>query len=435
MGLNDREIASLIWLGIALLVCILHPSIRPALGGVAKALFQRQIVVVVALLYAYLGLTVWFLHLIGLWDWDQLKNVFLWSLAVGFASLFRISSIADEPHFFRTWLADNLKVIVVVEYFVSFYALPLLAEFLMVPVLFMIVGMVVIGEREPRHRSVVTLLNGLLSLFGLFLLVHAAYNAIADFEGFATMATLRDFYTPIVLSILFVPFIFVMHIYMSYETAFAALPFAINDTRLRRYAKLLVIFAFGPDVELLRRWRRHVGAHHPDDRDDIRRSITETKIGRRRERHPNVVPSDQGWSPNNAKDFLSGIELGTSDYRRQFGEWFANSQPLEIGEGLFPDNLAYNVEGDELVAMRLNLKVNINDPSMPQMSEKRFREAGHILLSKALGEHRISLDRDQFDIRIGPHRISLIKTVWAGGIPGGYDRKLTVEVISPMVDR
>lgn len=428
MELNDREIALLIWLGVAVIACIIHPGIRPGIIGVLKAFGRRQILVVIGLLYVFLGLMVWLLSAVCLWHWDQLKTTLVWSMVVGIASLMQINKIEDQPHFFRDWIRDSLKVVAIVEFVVTFYAFPLWAELILQPLLLVIVGTLAVGKRDPKSEPAVKLLNGLLSLFGLGLVVYAAYMIAVNMDSFLTLDTLRDFYTPIVLSILFVPFIFVLHVYSTYEMSFLALRWAIKDDKLRCYAKHKAILSFGPRVALLRRWQTNLGAHRPDDKEDIRRAIREVKDDRRRERHPIPVPPERGWSPHIAKDFLAEFGLVTKHYHRLYDEWYASSLMLELGKGILPNNLAYYVEGDELVATRLKLNLNVNEVAESAEAEGRFVEVGNALLCKATGNPPLQ-NASAMETVLGKHRIAVKKDEWSGGIKGGYDLMLTIEMV------
>src|SRR5690606_28772164 len=139
---------------------------------------------------------------------------------------------------FRDWIKESLKVVAIVEFVVTFYAFPLWAEVILQPLLLVVVGTLAVGKRDAKNEPAVKLLNGLLSLFGMGLVVYAAYMIAVNMGSFLTLATLRDFYTPIVLSVLFVPFIFVLHVYNTYEMSFLALRWTIKDHKIRRYAKL-----------------------------------------------------------------------------------------------------------------------------------------------------------------------------------------------------
>lgn len=104
MELNTLEIAILIWLATGVAFCVVHPGIRASLKDVLHAVTRWQILLLFGVVYVYTALMVWGLAVISLWDWDQLKNVLIWSVAVGLASLFRLTSIGEDSPFFHDWL-------------------------------------------------------------------------------------------------------------------------------------------------------------------------------------------------------------------------------------------------------------------------------------------------------------------------------------------
>lgn len=429
MELSTREIALLIWLCAVALFGFIHPSTRPSVLHLVKVVFQRQVVVVIALLYVYLGFVVWGISLASLWDWGQFKNTLIWSIAVGMASLFRINEIEDEPHFFRKWILDHLKVIAVVEFIITYYTFPLLIEFLLFPILFVIACAIASGERQEKYRRAASFLSGVLAIFGLALIAYAIYMIVIDFQDFASIRTVQDFYTPIVLSFAFVPFIFVIYIYSSYQRVFGVLGISIKDDRLRRYAKFRSALAFGLNVESLRRWQRNIGIHKLSNRDDIRNAIREVKNGRRRERKPNSVPTEQGWNPYVAKDFLAEQGLRIQEYGRVFDEWFASSVPLKVGGKWAANSLTYYVSGNEFAAERLTLDLAVFNPEISDESDQKFWEIANVLLQKAISKAiQLPTGDDSIIVEAG-HQIRIEKTIWPNGLPGRFERKITISPV------
>ncbi|MBE0689618.1 MAG: hypothetical protein IH587_05790, partial [Anaerolineae bacterium] len=175
MELNNREIATLLWVAAAFIGAVLHRTTREGLLDVTKIFFSRQIMTVVGLLLTYVIAQVWILRLAGIWDCGQLKNTVIWSIAVAFVALFRIPNISDNAHFFRDWIKDNLKLIVLLEFFVSFYTFSLMIELIIIPVVTFAVAAVAVGERDPKLKPATDLFQGLLGAFGMFLIGFGIY--------------------------------------------------------------------------------------------------------------------------------------------------------------------------------------------------------------------------------------------------------------------
>lgn len=429
MELNTREIATLIWACIVILTLLVMPGMRKLLLNICRAFKQKTLLKVLALVFIYIGLMIWFLYTICVWDWDQLKNTIIWTFSVALIAVFRSNNIQGEPDYFRKWITENFEILAFVQFLVTLYTYPIWLELLVIPFVTLLGGMIAVGQHDLKTKSTAEFLNKLLGWLALAFFGTAIVLTIMDFWSYATVQTFRDLYTPIVLTILFLPFIFVLYIVMSYETTFIALHFTIKDERLRRSAKWRSVFAFGPNIELLRRWQRHVGMHRPQNKDELKVGFKDVRDAKRRDSVKIEVLPAEGWSPPIAKDFLYDLGFRTRDYHRSFDqEWSAGSSMIEISDGIIPNNMAYYMHGNKNAVTTLKLKLNVNDPENAPSAEARFAELAATLLNSAIGDASPDLGSDDLDVNIGLHRVRVTKTSWQVGKRSGYDRTLEISV-------
>ena len=384
---NNREIALAIWLIVGIVFVLSQKPIREGFQGVWKTFCQRLILVPLGLMVCYIIFVVFGLHKIGLWDMCLLKNTVLWSISAATVSFFRIPQITEDEHYFRNTIKDNFKFIALIEFVVAFYTFPLWAELLIVPVVTALVAIQTYAEMKEEYAPVEKLLNGLLSLFGGSLITYAVYKLFTDFGTFTQPETLTDFSLPIVLSLLFLPFLFALALYVNYENTFLRLDSRIKDIALRRYAKRATLFGFHVRTSLLKRWLRNIGNRTPTNQQELKASIVRVKDLAAREKHPIAVPLAQGWSPHYAREFLTNEGLMPGDYHQgpyDDAEWFASSPYFEIGKSILSDDIAYYLEGDEHIAKRLKLLANFNDPETASETRQRFVEIVGQLFYKAL---------------------------------------------------
>lgn len=386
---NNREIAIGIWLVIFIVFVGANRSLRFSSYDIFKPLFNRYIVFPFVLLVGYIFLIVIILYRLGAWDIGQLKNTILWSLSYALTSMFRISKIESEEHYFRNSIKDQLKIVAAFEFIVTFYTYSLLSELIIVPLVAFVVGMQALTEGKKEYALVGKLLTGVLTLFSIGLIANATYNLITDFDGFAKLGTLKDFGIPIVLSILLIPFIFALFIYTSYENAFIRIKQCIQDTALISCAKRKAIFEFNFHINLLKRWLRNIAINPPTDKLELQTSIRHVKTLASRQKNPAIVALSDGWSPYLACKFLSSKNLITNDYHQDAfdaSSWFASSNYLEVGAGIFPNNIAYYIEGDELIARKLKLVVNFNDVESEKETTVKFIEIASELIRNSLAQ-------------------------------------------------
>jgi hypothetical protein len=426
--LTSRELALLIWALVAIAWASTNVGVRAAMKTVAQAFFAWQVQVILWLLALYTAAIVMILAKLSLWDIGELKNTFVWLVAVGFVTLFKLPQIREKSRFFRTWMADNLKLVGVVEFILTFYTFDLWLELILQPIIFLMVGMLALAPKEPRYDMTKKVLNSALTTFGFAIVIFAIYKLIIGFATFAKWSTLEDFYLPIVLSLAALPFFVALHVFMTYERVFGALQCHIGDRDLRRRAKWMAILAFGTRTGLVERWNRYIGAHRPQSQEDLDRAIRDVLTAKRLELRAIPVPHEWGWSAAAARSFLASDGLDARDYHRLYDEWLASSEYLKLGESVLDNNLAYYFSGDELVVTELKLVLNVNEPSKAADAERVFVEKATKLLRLAMPESGVSISIRPMETIVGPWRVCVQRQEWQTGVRGGYEIVLRIDV-------
>ena len=148
------------------------------------------------------------------------------------------------------------------------------------------------------------------------------------------------------------------------------------------------------------------------------------------------VPTELGWSPYKAKDFLSNEGVCTGFYNNLYeDEWSASSPMEEFGDGIIPDNIAYYVEGTEEVAKTLKLKANVNDAARSRMVLKKLAELAEALnlagLNQCLSDQMKDaiIQGEPYSERCENNTISLVEEKWLGHRFNGYDLKFIISSI------
>lgn len=80
----------------------------------------------------------------------------------------------------------------------------------------------VLSERKPEHAAVHKLSSAILITAGLLYFSHGVYGAAKNFDNFSTWSNLREFFVPIFLSLLFLPFIYALSVFATYEMTYSA---------------------------------------------------------------------------------------------------------------------------------------------------------------------------------------------------------------------
>lgn len=431
-ALNNREISALVWSGIALAAFSLKQEGRTAMWGVVRALCQPILLAALLVASLWIGGCVFLMEREGLWEIANLKTTIVWAVTFAFVTMFDVEAIG-KPGFADKVVRDTINATAVVVFIAEFATFGLLVELIFVPFLVLLTLLRVVSETKPEFASVRKLLNGLAVLVGAGIFVFSVYMIAKEFTAFAQRSTALEFTVPIILSLLFLPFIFVFGRWVAYERVFTASIFAVPDQKLRRYARWRGLLAFGPDVEGLDRWRNVLVRTRPCTRAEIDDAVIAIKMAQGREKDPPTVEADAGWSPYSAKAFLNEHGLGTNAWQDLGDDEWSCSAPLkDIDDGLMANRLGYYLVGDALVTRRLRLKLYINNPAHASMAEARFVEVAAVLLNKAGLERFTGLLDDlsprdsREDQGTNAHIVTLTRENWVGGIKGGYERVLTI---------
>ncbi len=296
--------------------------------------------------------------------------------------------------------------------------------------------MLAIAETDRKHHQVKVFLEYCLSTFGVVFIVYTLYMLLTNFGEFGKEKTAYDFFVPPVMTFCFLPFVFFMLVYSTYEQVFVRLRFSIKSRFLRNAAKIYAFILFNIRLSLLERWSSQVVKANIESHSDLIDTFKYIFKVKRSEENPKEVPKEQGWSPYKAKEFLVNEGLSTGFYNRSFEEeWFASSPMEEFSDGIIPDNIAYYVEGSEDVAKVLKVKVNVNDASRTHHACEKLEAIAEALCISSLN---LPLSDDMksaisgcysYSEKVEDKTIALVVEHWPNHKFNGLDLKLMISSI------
>lgn len=437
MELNNREISSLIWL-IGFIFFLLWKSRNGSLNEVTKnllvAFFNSKIQVILLWGVFWIVVCVQVLRSLDIWDFANLKTTLLWSVSYAFVALMGATKINEERSYFKKAIREVFAVAAVVVFIVEAYSFSIIIELIFVPFLVLVSMVQAFSAKDPDHAQVHKLTGYMLVIAGFVYFGNGVYWAVSDFHGFSTIHNLREFFVPLILSVLFMPYLFLISIIITYEAVGSAVRVMINDESLHNYAMRKALLSFRFDMNGLQRWRRSIGLFRPQSKEQVHDLIAEIKMSQKRERQQQVVPGELGWSPSDAVKFLATENLETDDYHRTFeDQWWASSRVLRIeNESLFPGDVVYYVSGDEKAVKRLKLTLNVFDQFGGATSDAQFFAICEALLERAAGHLSVDLLQqamkgEEIDQVVGGRRVRMVKDDHVHTRMKGYLRTLFVE--------
>ena len=240
---NNREKALIVWFLFFWILALSRKEVRVSFYGVLKALVNKYILATLAAMVLYTSIEIFSLCKIGLWQTTLTKDTVFWILGTAFVLLLNINTASKDERFFRKILLDNVKFVLVFEFLVNFYTFPLLCETILIPFIFVFAGMAAIADRKVEDKSTKKLVDFSLGVFGIFILVFSFVKMLSDFQGFATSENLRTFILPPLLTVGYMPFMYLVALFMAYEDFFILLDLRVGkrDAMLAKFTKWQIL--------------------------------------------------------------------------------------------------------------------------------------------------------------------------------------------------
>jgi len=170
MDLSNRDIAFLLWFGLAAIALLAWRPGREAVLGIIGTL--RGKLLVIALLYAaYFALVVAGGEALGIWNTDLLKETLAWFVLAGIPLLAKFPETYETRGFFRRAARRLVGIAVAIEFLIGLTALSLGAELLLLPALVILGVFSAFAGTKPEYSQVKKLFDGALVVLGLVIIV------------------------------------------------------------------------------------------------------------------------------------------------------------------------------------------------------------------------------------------------------------------------
>jgi hypothetical protein len=99
----------------------------------------------------------------------------------------------------------------------------------------------VFASTKPEHKGVENFFKTINTIIGICIFVSVLYKLATGYEGLLTNGNFKSFLLPIIMTFLFLPFIYSIAIFAHYESLFRRLEFMEKDRAYRRLLKLEIL--------------------------------------------------------------------------------------------------------------------------------------------------------------------------------------------------
>lgn len=245
---STRDIALLIWIAIAFILMLFKKEIRNSFSGVLKALFIKEFIIVLLLFFIHTFFYVFILHKLSLWDKSLIKDTLFWAFGFGFVTIFKVNDLNKNSDF-KSLFIEAIKWTIVIEFFVNFFTFSLTKEFFILPVLVMTSMMQLYASYDKKYKQVEDILKFILAGVSIFIFSFSLYKTITNSNDFFTIENLKAFLLPVILSITFLPFLYIFNLVVKYELLWVVLNCNIRDKRNRQSIKRKIILIANLNID------------------------------------------------------------------------------------------------------------------------------------------------------------------------------------------
>lgn len=396
MDFNNREIATLVWSVIVVAAVFVNAPVRSAVRAMLRAMAHRALLLIFAVAALYVAACVAFLAWWEIWTVDNIKSTAAWLLAFVPATLFNANRIDEDRTYFGRTIRDTLSLTGLLVFIGGLQSFSLPVELVIIPLMTFLALMHQVSERDVAHAPATRFLGTFLAIVGFAVLAYSIYATFLEWPKFDVRKNVSELLVPILLSLLFLPFLYCVSVVIVYDRNFGNIAYALPDKGLARFARQRAFFAFRGDLGLLKRWRHIIMHRRPTDRLGVVQAIAQAQREKERaERRPDVDPAD-GWSPYVAMEFLASEGFTLPGYLWYFDRYRA-SFLHKFGDRPLANHATYYVEGNEAHAMLLTLELWMWGPDNKEEDEPRFAKLIAMLMDRAVGPDAVAAFRGVLD--------------------------------------
>lgn len=388
--LTTRELALIIWLILLLCAVLFQSKLRYHVKEILKTAFHPQLLPLYGTFLIYVMATVALLRVVGFWDSSLLKDTVFWLLFSAMNLFFGISFNLDkirDGRYFGGLIKDNLKSSISVEFLINLYSFRLWIELVMLPIMALLVMTNTYAElsskRDDGYKKAHSCLNYLLGIIGLIYIGYAIYKTIGDPKAVFSVAVGKELLLPLLLMLLFIPYLYALALYFKFETMFIANNVLFKDKARadRLWIKFYTLFYGNFSFKRVHRIWRNLGVLAYENNVNYRAYIKRVASAPAYKKLAITNIMSIGLFNDIDACCKSLLSLGLGE----FNEWnkpdgfdsfyCSTAYYIIVPEGY--SNISLSLEGDEQHIHQLELSLSIIGSEEREVSILKFNEFVH----------------------------------------------------------
>lgn len=239
--LNNREIALFIWFAILIILMLAMAKgiVRP-IKNMARILFSLKFLMIFFPFCLYLFLAVFFLWKVKFWNYDLHKDTIVWVFTVALP-LFFLANKHTDVSFFKNLLFESFKWTIFLEFVANLYVFSLPVELILVPIILFTAMLQAYANTQEQYKDVNKYLKNFIAITSFCLAVFSLVKTVQHYKAFFSIGILKEIILPPLLTILYLPALYVITLVMEYETLFLQVKFLTENPSTRKQLKEIIL--------------------------------------------------------------------------------------------------------------------------------------------------------------------------------------------------
>jgi hypothetical protein len=205
----------------------------------------------------YVGAVVLLFYAIDLWRITQLKNTIFWFLGTAFILLINSNNAIDDKDYFKKLLRKNLEFLVILQFIINLYTFSLAIELIILPSITFIIMIAAVAAMQQRNEVVKQAADSVLAIFGFFLIAYAIVSILDNFQGFATSENILSFILPLLLTFVYLPFLYFFALFVAYQDVFVQIDmFLRRDQDLANFVRQKILISCKVNLRKISRFTK-----------------------------------------------------------------------------------------------------------------------------------------------------------------------------------
>ncbi|MDR6988954.1 hypothetical protein J2Y66_003462 [Paenarthrobacter nitroguajacolicus] len=235
MEVNNREWALAIWLATFILFVVLLPASRRSVPGLLRQFFGHRILIPFMIMVVYTSGAVAVLVGFRIWEAKLITPMIIWFLTTALVNFMRVPRAMKEAAFFRKLALSAVAAPVVMQFVVDLYPFGLLEEVLLQGGFILFGALAAYTGKQQGLRPAHHIFNTLVGILAILVVVHSVTEIGSQWTRIDFLGEAKKFLLPIGMTAAFLPFLYVLTLYASFESTLALMKAtATKDTKLMK---------------------------------------------------------------------------------------------------------------------------------------------------------------------------------------------------------